>query len=38
MKELGAGSEEIPDLEPVDKRSRSLESGDLFPTLPLPRE
>jgi len=37
MKELGAGSEEIAPLEPVDKRSRSLESGDLFPTLPLPR-
>jgi DNA recombination protein RmuC len=38
MKELGAGSEDLPDLEPVDKRSRSLESGDLFPTLPLPRD
>ena len=38
LKELGAANgHDIPALEPVDQRSRSLDSGDLFPTLPLPR-
>jgi len=37
LKELGAAHDDLPELEPVDQRSRSLESGDLFPTLPLPR-
>jgi len=38
LKDLGAAGDELPEAEPVDQRSRSLESGDLFPTLPLPRE
>jgi DNA recombination protein RmuC len=38
LKELGATGDDLPVLEPVDQRSRSLESGDLFPTLPLPRD
>jgi DNA recombination protein RmuC len=36
LKELGAANgHDIPALEPVDQRSRSLEPGELFPTLPL---
>jgi len=31
FKELGAAGEELPAIEPVDQRSRSLESGELFP-------
>jgi DNA recombination protein RmuC len=38
LRELGAASDDLPELEPIEKRSRSLDSGDLFPTLPLPRE
>jgi DNA recombination protein RmuC len=37
LRELGAAHDELPELEPVDQRTRSLESGDLFPTLPLAR-
>jgi len=38
LKELGVAGDELPDTEPVDQRSRALEPGQLFPTLPLPRE
>jgi len=31
FKELGAANDDLPALEPVDQRSRSLESGELFP-------
>jgi DNA recombination protein RmuC len=31
FKELGAAGDELPEVEPVDQRSRSLESGELFP-------
>jgi DNA recombination protein RmuC len=37
LRELGAAADDLPAVEPVDRRSRSLESGNLFPTLPLPR-
>jgi DNA recombination protein RmuC len=31
FKELGAAGDELPEAEPVDQRSRSLETGELFP-------
>jgi hypothetical protein len=31
FKELGAAGDELPAAEPVDQRSRSLETGELFP-------
>jgi len=38
LKEMGVTSDDLATLDPVDQRSRSLESGELFPTLPLPRD